>query len=117
VRRRCPSCDRLAQEAEIEFDRLLRIMRLVARHPSYRRRVKQLVSRTPVDLWYEKDLGWSVVYELDDDATLGFAIAGPAEVDESSYVYRAYECKELEEGGSGPSPWPEGSREVSGAAT
>jgi hypothetical protein len=117
VRRRCPSCDRLAQEAEIEFDRLLRIMRLVARHPSYRRRVKQLVSRTPVDLWYEKDLGWSVVYQLEGNATLGFAIAGPAEVDVSSYVYRAYECKELEEGVTGPSPLPGSSREVSRAAS
>ncbi len=117
MRRRCPSCDRLAREAEIEFDRLLRIMRLVARHPSYRRRVKELVSRTPEDLWYEKDLGWSVVYRLGGNATLGFAIAGPAEVDESSHVYRAYECKELREGADGPSPLPATSHEVSRAAS
>jgi hypothetical protein len=70
-------------------------MRLVSRHPAYRERVSELVSNRPDDLWYDEDLGWAVTYQLTVGRTLGFAIAGPAEVTEGSRVYRAYECREL----------------------
>jgi hypothetical protein len=85
----------LAGEAEVDYERLLRIMRIIARHSAYRERAHQLVRRTPEDIWYDEELGWAVSYELEDNRTLGFAIAGPAEVTEQSHVYRAYETREL----------------------
>jgi hypothetical protein len=85
----------LAGQPESEFQRLLRIMRLVARHPAYRERADDLVSRTPDDIFYDEELGWAVTYQLSGDRTLGFAIAGPEDVTEQSRVYRAYECREL----------------------
>lgn len=57
--------------------------------------MRDLVSNRPDDLWYDEELGWAVTYQLTGGRTLGFAIAGPAEVTESSRVYRAYECREL----------------------
>jgi hypothetical protein len=85
----------VAGELGVEYERLLRIMRLVSRHPAYRERVRDLVSNRPVDLWYDEELGWAVTYQLIGERTLGFAIAGPAEVTDASHVYRAYECREL----------------------
>ena len=70
-------------------------MRLVSRHPAYRERVHDLLSNRPEDLWYDEELGWAVTYRMKGGRTLGFAIAGPAEVTGGSRVYRAYECREL----------------------
>ena len=70
-------------------------MRLVSRHPAYRERVHDLLSNRPEDLWYDEELGWAVTYRMKEGRTLGFAIAGPAEVTGESRVYRAYECHEL----------------------
>jgi hypothetical protein len=95
VPRKCDRCHELAAEAEIEYERLLRIIRLVARHPAYRERAQSFQSRVPDDLWYDPDLGWAVSYRLTGERTLGFAIAGPAEVTSESFVRRAYECREL----------------------
>jgi hypothetical protein len=93
--RRCRDCEQVLGELGVEYERLLRIMRLVSRHPAYRERVRELESNRPDDLWYDHDLGWAVTYRMTEGRTLGFAISGPEEVTAESRVYRAYECREL----------------------
>jgi hypothetical protein len=93
--RRCRECEQIEAELGVEYEKLLRIMRLVSRHPAYRERVHDLESNRPDDLWYDDELGWAVTYRMTEGRTLGFAVSGPAEITGESHVYRAYECREL----------------------
>jgi hypothetical protein len=95
AKRDCKACGKLTGEWDIEWPTLLRLVRVVARHSAYRERVHCLLERLPEDVWYDRDLGWSVTYLMSEDRTLSFVVEGPPEVTGASRVTRVYECKEL----------------------
>jgi hypothetical protein len=91
----CKACRKLAAEWEIDWPTLLRLVRLVARHPAYRERAHNLPDRLPEDVSYDRNVGWSVTYLISGDRTLSFVVEGPPEVTTASRVSRAYEGQEL----------------------